>query len=474
MTETTLTRDSEELDGNAAGRRLHSCVIFIGHLDRPDEVPSAHALDDLDEVRFHRGARRVERRGGVLELAFPDERMSNPHGRWVLRGAQWIAEDLGSKNGTIVDGGLAASAALHDGAVVELGHSFFLFRRSFVEAIPPHLAADVDANHLPAWPPGLRTFAPDLARAFEGLVRIAGSSESVLLVGETGTGKEIAARAVHELSARRGDLVAVNCGALPATLVEAELFGHRRNAFTGATTTRLGLVRSADRGTLFLDEIGELAPTAQAALLRVLQEREVLPLGEDRPVAVDLRLIAATLRDLEADMHGNRFRRDLYARLAGHVVSLPALRDRREDLGLLISKMRAEHRPVRLAPAALRALLRHDWPYNIRELEQALSTAISLAPGDTVKLEHLPAAVRGGRTRAVTEPPPRPPPAPAPERALALDDEDRALRARLLELISRHEGNVSAVAEATGKKRSQIYKWVKRLGIDLAAFRRSP
>jgi transcriptional regulator of acetoin/glycerol metabolism len=167
---------------------------------------------------------------------------------------------------------------------------------------------------------------------------------------------------------------------------------------------------------------------------------------------------------VETDALEDRFRPDLYARLAGHVVALPALRDRREDLGLLVATMRAKHRPVRFAPAAMRAILRHDWPHNIRELEQAISTAIALAPEEVVKLEHLPAAVRSGRTKAAIEPP------PAPE----LDDDDRALRATLIELFSRHEGNVLAVATALSKERSQIYKWIKRFGIDLAAFRPKP
>jgi transcriptional regulator with GAF, ATPase, and Fis domain len=347
--------------------------------------------------------------------------------------------------------------------VIELGHSFFLFRQSLVEAVPSHLASDVEANRLPVWPPGLVTFAPALACAFEGLVRLAASPTPVLLVGETGTGKELAARAIHALSRRGGELVAINCGALSPTLVEAELFGHRRGAFSGAAAARVGLVRSADKGTLFLDEIGELAPAAQAALLRVLQEHEVLPLGEDRPVAVDLRLIAATLRDLEAAALAGRFRSDLYARITGHIVSLPALRERREDLGLLIAAICKRHRPVRLAPPALRAILRYDWPLNIRELEQALSTAIALAPEDLVKLEHLPAAVRGLRAGRVTE----------PSRVPTLDEDDRALRATLIELFARHGGNVLAVAKELGKERSQIYKWIKRVGIDLSAFRRT-
>jgi DNA-binding NtrC family response regulator len=490
VSDTTITTTRDGRAEEPAGGRVHSRLIFVGQFGEGGAPSSSHALDQIDEVRFHRGARRVERRRSVLEIALPDARMSTDHGRWLRRGGRWVVEDPSSKNGTVVDGVLERTADLRDGAVIELGHSCFVFRHAPAEAVPPHLAGDVDAGGLPAWPPGLATFSPALALAYDGLVRLAPSPATILIGGETGAGKEVVARAIHARSGRPGTLVAVNCGALPDTLVEAELFGHRRGAFTGATADRPGLVRSADKGTLFLDEIGELPPAAQAALLRVLQEREVLPVGEDRPVPVDLRVIAATLRDLDAAVAEGRFRPDLYARIAGHVVALPPLRERREDLGLLLAALLAKHRPIRLAPPALRALLRYDWPRNVRELEQALSTAIALAPGDTLELEHLPAAVRGGRavgagsgattsasggapataSTATATPASRPPPsatAPPP----TLDDEDRELRAHLIQLLTEHAGNVRVVAKLLGKERSQIYKWAKRLAIDLDAFR---
>jgi sigma-54 dependent transcriptional regulator, acetoin dehydrogenase operon transcriptional activator AcoR len=462
VSDTTIT--TTEGTARPAVGGVHSWLVFVGHFGEAGVPSSSHALDEIDEIRFCRGARGVERRRGVLELALPDARMSTEHGRWLRRGAGWMIEDRSSKNGTIVDGVLERSAPLRDGAVIELGHSCFVFRQAHVEAVPLHLAGDVDARGLPAWPPGLATFSPRLARTYDGLIRLAPSLASILLTGETGVGKEVVARAVHGSSGRAGELVAVNCGALPAALVESELFGHRRGAFSGAVSERRGLVRSADGGTLFLDEIGELPPAAQAALLRVLQEREVLPVGEDRPIAVDLRVIAATLRDLDAAVADGRFRPDLYGRVAGHVVALPPLRERREDLGLLLAAMLGKRRPIRLAPAVLRALLRHDWPRNVRELEQALSTAIDLASGDAIELEHLPAALRGGAAA--------PQPAPAPAAAPALDDDDRELRTRLVQLLAEHGGNVRVVAKQLGKERAQIYKWAKRLRIDLDAFRR--
>jgi len=217
----------------------------------------------------------------------------------------------------------------------------------------------------------MATFSPGLAYAFGTLARLSARPISILLRGETGTGKEVIASAIHELSRRRGDFIAVNCGALPATLLESELFGHQRGAFSGATADRRGLVRSADGGTLFLDEIGELPIGSQAAFLRVLQEHEVVPVGHDRPIAVDLRVIAATLRDLSGAIDAGRFRSDLYARIAGHVVELPALRERREDLGLVIpalcARIAGSHgsirrsRPASISITRARCSVSTDW-----------------------------------------------------------------------------------------------------------------
>src|SRR5207302_1217977 len=189
--------------------------------------------------------------------------------------------------------------------------------------------------------------------------------------GETGTGKEVIARAIHAASRRPGAFVAVNCGALAPNLVESELFGHKKGAFSGATEDHNGLVRAADKGTLLLDEIGDLPVPTQAALLRVLQQREVLPLGTTKPMPVDLRVVAASHRDLEAEVGAGRFREDLWSRLAGYTAQLPALRDRREDLGLLVAALLArlvQTRPIRFTSEAGLALVQYDWPRNVREL----------------------------------------------------------------------------------------------------------
>ncbi|MGH2897158.1 MAG: sigma 54-interacting transcriptional regulator, partial [Solirubrobacteraceae bacterium] len=212
----------------------------------------------------------------------------------------------------------------------ELGHTLFVFRHAVVES---GAASDMQDGNLRAGAPPLMTFDGVLAERYATLERVAATKVSVLLQGETGTGKELVARALHTLSGRSGAFVAVNCGALPPNLIEAELFGHRRGAFTGAHVERLGLVRAADGGTLFLDEVGELPATSQAAFLRVLQEHEVVPVGVDHPIKVDIRLCAATLRDLDALVSAGRFRRDLYARLFGLTTELAPLRLRRVDLG---------------------------------------------------------------------------------------------------------------------------------------------
>jgi sigma-54 dependent transcriptional regulator, acetoin dehydrogenase operon transcriptional activator AcoR len=439
-------------------------LVLLASTEDPAAPPSSHLLDELDEVRFRRGERdAVRTREGdtrVLTLAVPDVRMSSHHGRLVRGAGGWVLDDPTSKNGTIVDAALTRRLVLGDGAVIELGRTFFLFRNQPIAApVMPHLRGDVLSSELPPWPPGLATFSPALAREYNALARIAVTSVPVVVLGETGTGKEVVARALHELSQRPGAFVAVNCGALPVNLVESELFGHRRGAFSGAVTDRAGLVRAADRGTLFLDEIGELPVVAQTAFLRVLQEQEVVPVGDERPVKVDARLCVATLRDLDAAVEAGAFRADLYGRIAGHVITLPSLRHRREDFGLILAalRVRLDASEVLLAPATMRALLRHDWPRNIRELEKILASAIALSAAGVIEVEHVPMATRAPRSAD----------APAPSRpAHPLDAADRELRERLVALLTLHHGNVLAVAEAMGKRRQQVYKWLKRLAVD--------
>jgi len=452
----------------ASSGQLHTRLVIIASTADPDAMSSAHSLDGVEAVQIRRGERQVERNGATLTLAFPDAWVSNQHARLVRGDQGWMLEDLGSKNGTVVDGAHAVRTLLADGMVIEVGRSVLYFQRWLVPALPAHLTGDVVAAGLPAWPKGMATFSPALADKFGALARLATRPVPLVLTGETGTGKEIIAHAIHELSGRTGELVPVNCGALATSLVEAELFGHRRGAFTGAEQRR-GLIRSADRGTLLLDEIAELPLSSQAALLRVLQEREVLAVGDDRPTPVNFRLISATLRDLRAAVRDGSFRADLHARIAAHTTELPPLRARREDLGLLVRDLLARHAPGTapvLAPSLWRWLLRHDWPYNIRDLEQLLSAALCLSDGDVIRLEHVSESIcDGGASRTQL---------PAVEASIdrQLDEDDAALYAILTEQLEAQDGNVGAVARELGKHRAQIYKWIHRLDIDLGAFRR--
>jgi transcriptional regulator with GAF, ATPase, and Fis domain len=391
--------------------------------------------------------------------------MSQTHACLRRAGNHWLIEDAHSKNGTRVNGAAVEQVVLADGDVLELGQSFFVFRDApgVEEGAPPVL----EERDLRSFMPGLPTWLPGLARDLDGLESLARSRSPIVIRGESGTGKEVVARAVHEVSGRSGALVAVNCGAIAENLVESELFGHRKGAFSGADEDRPGLVRSADQGTLFLDEIGDLPPKAQTALLRVLQEREVLPVGATRPVKVDTRLVVATHRDLDAMVAGGRFRADLLARIGGFNLSLPPLRERHEDLGLLIVALlrrlpRESAERVAFSRAAARSLFAYDWPLNVRELERALEVAVVLARAGPIELDHLPKALREVKRRGLAVP--------------AATSEDPAEKQRrrkdeLVALLRNHLGNVSAVGRALGKTRAQVHRWIKRFQIDVKTFR---
>jgi len=274
---------------------------------------------------------------------------------------------------------------------------------------------------------------------------------------------------VHALSGRKGPFVAVNCGAIPSNLVETELFGYRKGAFSGANEDRPGLVRSAAGGTLFLDELGDLPLAAQSAFLRLLQEREVTPVGDHRAVPVDVRVVTATHRHLASAAERGTFRADLLARLAGFTVHLPALRERREDLGLLTAAFlgRFASDPavaVSFTLAAARALFAHAWPLNVRELEKCIERALVIAGGKPLDLEHFPEltgapgeCVRSSAAAAVADS------SALPLRPLTADEQKH--REALLVLLRQHSGNISAVARATGKARNQIQRWIRRYGI---------
>ena len=249
--------------------------------------------------------------------------------------------------------------------------------------------------------PALVGHSPSIIQVMKTLARVAPSQATVLVLGETGTGKELVARTVHHFSDRADRrFVAVNCSALAEGLLESELFGHVKGAFTGANASRPGLFREADHGTLFLDEIGDISPPLQARLLRALQEHEIVPVGSESPVKVDVRVLAATHRDLPALVREGRFREDLYYRLNVVTLLLPPLRDRRQDIPLLIDhflrSLAARHGRglVAVDPEAQLRLLGYDWPGNIRELQNVLERAMLLAEQDVIGPEHLAPEVR--------------------------------------------------------------------------------
>ncbi len=244
--------------------------------------------------------------------------------------------------------------------------------------------------------------SPAIIGVMKTVARVAPSKASVLVLGETGTGKELIARTLHDYSERRDRrFVAVNCSAMAEGLLESDLFGHIRGAFTGAAAARQGLFREADRGTLFLDEVGDITPALQARLLRVLQEQEIVPVGSETAVKVDVRIIAATHRDLGALVREGRFREDLLYRLNVVTLTLPPLRNRRQDIPLLIDHFlrtlgqRHGRRLVAVDADAQQLLLAYDWPGNVRELQNVLERALVLVEQDVVGPEHLPAEVRG-------------------------------------------------------------------------------
>jgi len=457
---------SREIRRGPAGRAEAPHLFLVMSCDRPGAPGLRCSLEHVDEVLVGRAERRHvtrEDRSGVprLSLGVDDAWMSASHAllRRVL--ASWTIEDLGSKNGMLVSGRRCQRAELQDGDVVELGHTFFLFRARSRTA-----GESVEATALPPPPGGIATLLPSLGEALARVHAVARSTVPVVIRGETGTGKEVVASAVHALSGRTGAFQAVNCGALPANLIESELLGYRKGAFTGAEEDRLGLVRSAHGGTLFLDEIGDLPLTAQAALLRVLQEGEVQSLGATRHVKVDVRIVSATHRDLDALVAEEKFRADLLARLAGLTIELPPLRERREDLGLLTAALLQRHFPgrrVELLPEAARALLAWHWPLNVRELERCLQAAVVLAGDAPVGLRHLPPAIAAPDER---------PDRNGPAATAALAEPDRRRREEIVAALRESGGNVTAAAKALGKARVQVQRWMRRYRIDRSEFHR--
>jgi len=327
-----------------------------------------------------------------------------------------------------------------------------------LHAVARALAVTRTRRRTPAVRPALSGFvgrAPCMLQLYDLIERAAGSPHAVLITGESGTGKELVAHALHQLSGRDA-CVTVNCGALPEQLLESELFGHEKGSFTGADRTKDGLFQVADRGTLFLDEIAELPLALQPKLLRALEQSEVRRVGGTTARTVDVRVIAATNRDLEAQVRAGRFRDDLFWRLNVLTVDVPPLRERAEDIPELVESFlpapvpgdAASTAPHQCTPEALAVLSSYAWPGNVRELRNAVFRAATLAAGPEIRAEHLPQRIRtGGETSALV--------ARAAQRQLTLEELERLY---ILQILRQTGGNKSGAAEILGLDRKTLYR----------------
>jgi DNA-binding NtrC family response regulator len=420
-----------------------------GRRGLPIRALCVQVLEGPDAGRLHR-AREDKLTVGTADgndLVLADDSVSRYHLE-LSRGRSGVRiVDCGSTNGTLVHGIAVEAAGAPAGAVLQLGRTRIRVSDGDEVTLPMH-DRDVLA--------GLRGRSPAMRRLMAAVERAAGSDVSVLVVGESGTGKELVSRALHDLGPRAGrPFVAVDCGALAPSLVASELFGHERGAFTGADQQHAGAFERAHGGTLFLDEIGELPLALQANLLGALERRRIRRLGGRADIAIDVRVVSATNRDVRGDVNAGAFRLDLYYRLAVVTLRLPPLRERPEDIELLVEHFLREcghDGPIDelISPAAMKSLASHHWPGNVRELRNLIEA--TLAMGEPPVLESLPAdasdpidAVLGLPYRAARE-------------RLLHQFEERYLPA----LLARAEGNVSRAARTAQMNRSHLLELLQR------------
>jgi transcriptional regulator of acetoin/glycerol metabolism len=395
----------------------------------------------------------------------PSASVSRMHAeiRWFV-GAVPMLRDLGSTNGTFLNGRAVTQAPLKQRDVLRLG--------DWIGVVTPVAS---DARESWSFQELTKGFwaGPTLSAALAPARLVAASDLPIVIQGETGSGKEGTARTIHAWSGRKGPFVALNCAALPEALAEGELFGYRKGAFTGADRANTGFLRAAQGGTLFLDEIADLPLPIQAKLLRAVEEREVIPLGEATPIGIDVRLLAATQSPLRQSVAEKRFRGDLLARLEGLTVEVPPLRERVEEIPSLFSKIIEQNlgqaAPPRLDPLLIERLCAHAWPFNVRELTLLVRKLLALHPNAAV-LDHTAFSEPLGADSGIGLPTP---PAGQP----TLEYSGRHIRdpnkPTLLAALRANKGNVKKTAEALGVSRSRVYRLMDKIDLlDLPAIRR--
>jgi transcriptional regulator of acetoin/glycerol metabolism len=378
---------------------------------------------ELQTYTFVAGADVVIGREAACDITLDHHRVSRRHARLRFAGDAIVVDDLGSRNGTLVGTPLASgeSRTVRAGDPIVVGPFTLVAMRD---------AGSHGGSLHEIHDPRGATPSPTLAA-------IARSATSVLIRGESGTGKQVLAETIHRLSERGGRLVSINCAAIGQDLLESELFGHEKGAFTGAVATKPGLLEVAGEGTVLLDEIGDMAPALQAKLLRAVESREVMRVGGTTPIAIRARFVSATHRDLLAGVEAGSFRLDLYYRLAGVTLAIPALRERRGRIVALANEL-LEGRAA-LSPAAAAKLQAHDWPGNVRELRNVIDRALIFAAGATIDAAHV----------VFDE-------APASRPPVALDAAEDAERQRIVDALAACNGNQTRAAKMLGMARSTL------------------
>ena len=416
------------------------------------------------------------------DLVLSDDTVSRRHAELTLEDAGYVLRDLGSTNGITLSGVRMREAVIDPACPPPFYVGSSRLQLEFAAEEVTHALSPSER-----FGEALGR-SSEMRRLFALLERVAPTDASVMLLGESGTGKEVLAEAIHRGSARAdGPFVVFDCAAVSPALIESELFGHEAGAFTGANRARPGIFEEASGGTLFIDEIGELPLPLQPKLLRILAEGEVRRVGSSRPKQLDVRVVCATHRDLYQFVKEGKFRGDLLARLNEHVVRLPPLRERKEDIFLLANSFCARYgRPgMQFSFSFLVALFHYDWPFNVRELESCIKRGVALTDGGELDTMHLPDAISehmkgyGDRQRvslpghvpaapygqsAIIHTPGGTPTAPPPRRGPPTEEELRGL-------LERHKGNVAAVGRELGKERMQVHRWLKRYNIDLSHYR---
>jgi len=377
--------------------------------------------------------------GSDVDLMVADPHVSRLHCEVEPTPIGVVLRDLGSTNGTFVGGAAIREVILAPGVFAMLGST-----RLSVETDAPIAELSTFGNAVSA--------SPMMGAVFAMLDKLAASEVTVLLTGETGSGKDVLARATHEQSPRAaGPLVVFDCGAVTASLIESELFGHEKGSFTGAVAERAGAFERAGGGTLFLDEIGEMPLDLQPRLLRALEQREVRRVGGSVELPVDVRVIAATNRDLGAEVAAGRFRQDLYFRVTAAVVEVPPLRARPEDLPLLVEQM-LEGRAT-ATPAAMTALAAYDWPGNVRELRNVVTTAVAMLDGNVLDVRHLMFPNVSRRERELDE-------LPLAGRTLEMIE-----KTAIKQTLDQEGGNKTRTAKKLGIAASTLYEKLKKYGL---------